>query len=170
MRVFTLIPCVLLVLFSPAAFASEAEIELRGHISPRCSTVGEARTETAQINDFRRDGAARVAIAFSCNTAMRAVIESTNGAFINHSAGERGYAGGEAQVAYRLNVRINGAILAANLPSSLASIERGGLVLDPGLVLADRGVMQVDLNWIGSDRIYAGSYEDNLTVLIVPAM
>lgn len=170
MRVTVLSIIALATLASSTAHANEAEIELRGHISPSCSTLGQARFEAGQESDFRRSGVARISVDFRCNTAMSAVIESANGAFTNHAAIERGYTGGEARVPYDIGVRINGAFVATGLPSRVAAVERGGIRINPGLIVDDRGQMQVELNWTGSERIYAGRFSDNLTISVFPAI
>lgn len=170
MRVKLLSIIALAALVPSVAHANEAEIELRGYISPSCSTLGQARFEAGQESDFRRDGTARILVDFRCNTAMSAVIESANGAFTNHAAIERGYTGGEARVPYDIGVRINGAFVATGLPSRMAAVERGGIRINPGLIVDDRGQMQVELNWTGSERIYAGRFSDNLTIFVFPAI
>jgi spore coat protein U-like protein len=154
---------------SAQAFAQPATLDLRGQISPKCELLSAPAANVGSSANFTRPGRSEMSFQIVCNTEMVAHIESSHGGFLNQPARNAGLTGGQDLLDYRIGVALEGRALLGSVRASELKRTPGLGELEAGRLVAEDAELRVSLEWDGSERLYAGSYADTLTVTVRPA-
>jgi len=153
-----------------AANAEDAQLILKGHIQPVCDVAEEAEaSERIYPGDMTEGGDLTMRLRVVCNTNMVATVVSRHGGFRNDAAAENGWTGGDAVLGYRLSAAVDSDPLLADIPSSQLAEALGGMQTPARRVISDDASLTLNMSWDSSDRLYAGRYQDVITVSVRPA-